>query len=310
MWNVQDSGIDPDALRKFIDEQIYTLPGTDAHRDVFSILLTGSRACGAHKPNSDVDLDVLCPQSVYDSVHRASLEAGLVNSRSSFFRQQADWRRYFGADWIPHFKINTLESVQRQFQEHDDVALWIWTNARIITDPNGQFQRVRDGFQGYPRNVLVRKLKYRWLLCWHWAINVYPLHHSSDDELLPAALSFYNATSELLKVFFLVEGRPFPYAEKLSGLAGLTKLGQELGPVVQRYLDIAAGNAEPDLSPWQRLDRAISLFHDDNDKNPDCQHVDAACFKAMVACGMDADWLENDYENMDELLLGKLGPPP
>ena len=41
--DLSGTGIDPAALERFIEEQIYALPGTDRHREQFSILLTGSR---------------------------------------------------------------------------------------------------------------------------------------------------------------------------------------------------------------------------------------------------------------------------
>jgi len=44
----------------------------------------------------------------------------------------------------------------------------------IIIDPMRQFRLVRDRFQVYPTDVLVRKLKYRWMLAWYWAIRCLP----------------------------------------------------------------------------------------------------------------------------------------
>ncbi|MHB9130869.1 MAG: hypothetical protein ACYDBB_07225 [Armatimonadota bacterium] len=70
---LDNTGIDATALQRYIEEQIYTLPGTDRQREEFTILLTGSRSMVLHSPQSDVDLDVLCPLEVYASVHRAVL---------------------------------------------------------------------------------------------------------------------------------------------------------------------------------------------------------------------------------------------
>ena len=81
---MENSGIDKDALDRYIEEQIYTLPGTDRHREQFSIVLTGSRAIGRHESYSDVDLDVLCPGPIYQSVHQACFEAGIINSPTAF----------------------------------------------------------------------------------------------------------------------------------------------------------------------------------------------------------------------------------
>ena len=98
MFNLDDSGIDRDALERYIEEQIYTLPGTGRHREEFSIVLTGSRAMGLHAEDSDVDLDILCPREVFDSVQRASLKKGLIKTPDSFFGglKEDVWPKYCG----------------------------------------------------------------------------------------------------------------------------------------------------------------------------------------------------------------------
>ncbi|NIN06998.1 MAG: hypothetical protein GTO43_11735, partial [Armatimonadetes bacterium] len=148
--------------------------------------------------------------------------------------------------------------------------------------------------------------KYRWLLAWYWAIMVYPHHHSSDEELLPAAAAMLNAVNELIKFFFLVEGKPFPYAEKLMPLSAGTKLGREFGPVLRQTVDLVVGKAEPQLSPWERLDRAFDVLCADMPEDP----LEKAGYEAMIAAGVEPQWVEADFDNIDDLLLGRLGPPP
>ena len=228
-----ETGISSDALTRYIDEQIYNLPGIDNHRDVFTILLTGSRAIGQHSPQSDVDLDVLCPPEVYALVQRKALAAGIIDSRRGFFCPLVgeDFHRYFGPEMsCPHFSITPLDVVERQFHTYEDVPLWIWTNACVITDPSGQFNCIRERFTGYPRDVLIQKIKHRWLLADYAGIDIFPLHHASDDELLPAMLALSTMVTELLRFFFLVEGKPYPYTERLIRLASTTVLGREFLP--------------------------------------------------------------------------------
>ena len=40
------------------------------------------------------------------------------------------------------------------------------------------------------------------------------------------------------------------------------------------------------------------------------ERLENACARAMIAAGVDAQWVEADYANIDELLLGDLGPAP
>lgn len=311
MWDIENTGIDRDALEKLIEEQIYTLPGTDRHREELSILLTGSRAFGTHVPSSDIDIDILCPRDVYVRVHQASMEAGIIQSPTSFLHIVSDevWRRYGSDTGHAHFSLMPLDDVERQFDEYDDVALWVWTNARIITDPDGRFQRIRDGFHGYPKDVLIQKLKYRWMLAWYWAIDVYPHNHNSDDELLPAAIALLNSVNELLKFFFLAEGKPFPYTEKLMPFSGTTKLGREFGTMLRHVVDIVIGKSDAVLSPWERLDLAFrKLACSGAPEGPD--PLEEAGYAVMLAAGVDPKWVEADFNNINELLSGSLGPPP
>ena len=306
--NLEGTGIDPAALRRYIDEQIYSLPGTDRPQDVFTVLLTGSRATGALTPRSDVDIDVLCPRSVYDAVHAASRAAGIIEAPRSFFcaLKGDDWDRYHGREMgRPHFSLTPLEQVAKQIAEYQDVALWIWTNARTLTDPGGQFRRIVRQFGGYPLPILTRKIKYRWMLAGYWEVECYPHHHTRAEELLPAAAGILNAVNELLRFFHLVDGRPFPYTEKLLSSARGTKLGARFCPLLERAVALALGTAG-DGALWDRLDRANDILC----CSDEAQVLEDACVVAMTDAGVDPEWVKADFGNIEELLRGELGPPP
>jgi hypothetical protein len=312
MWEPESAGIDSVALWRFIREQVYSLPGVDSALDAFTVLVTGSRAADIYTEMSDVDLDVLCPEPVYRSVQRASFEAGRVNSEDSFWfvLREDDWHRYFGhLMGRPHFSLTSLDKVEEHFRDYDDVGIWIWTNARVLADPGDQFGRIRGAWTGYPRDMLVRKLKYRWLLAGFWDVEVYPHHHSRDDELLAAGTAILNSVNELLRFFLLVEGRPFPYTEKLMRVAAGTKLGREFAPMLQRAVDLAIGRAETKLRVWQRLERAFEMLAC-YDASEECRRLEDACAQAMIEAGVSRAWVEADYDNIGELLTGSLGPVP
>jgi len=302
-----ECGVAPAALRRCIEEQVYTLPGAKRPRGLFTVVLTGSRAVGLHTPESDIDLDVLCPQPAYESVLAASFAADLIKSAQSFFRHIPDAGRYFG-ERNAHLGLTSLARVEQQFRDYEDVPIWVWSNARIIVDPGDQFGHLREGFQGYPKSVLIRKIKYRWLLSDYWAIDVYPHHHRREDQLLPAAAAMSNAVLELLRFFFLVEGKPFPYAEHLARLSQQTALGRRFFPLLCRIGDLIVGRSGP-AHPWQRLDEAFRLL-ENADLSPEAQELWEACAEAMIAMGLDPQWVEAGYDNIDQLLSGDLGPPP
>jgi hypothetical protein len=306
-------GVKGGALRRFIEDQIYSLPGVENPRGVFTILLTGSRATDTYRADSDVDIDVLCPRVIYRTVQRAAFKIGLVTAPNSFFRSlgwEKDWHRYFGREKsVPHFAIHPIETVERQVRRYEDVPLWVWTNAKVIKDPGGQFQRVIERFTGYPKPILVRKIKYHWLLSAYWEIECYPHHHFAREELLPAATAMLNAVNEIYRVFFLVEGRPFPYAEKLPAFAPKTKLGRELCPILQRVVDLVVGKVERTRNPWSRLEKAFEYIAISS-SSTDCRRLEEACAKAMVAAGVPPIWVKADFSNIGELFSGKLGPLP
>lgn len=259
-----------------------------------------------------MDVDVLCPQQVYEAVQRAAFEAGIVKAERSFWfvLRDEDWHRYFGRLMgRPHFALISLDRVAQHFRDYDDVGIWIWTNGQVLADPGDQFQRIRNAWTGYPCDVLVRKIKYRWLLAGFWEVEVYPHHHSRDDELLAAGTAILNSVNELLRLFLLVEGRPFPYTEKLTHVAGTTKLGREFAPMLHRVVDLALGQVDAERPAWERLAHAFEMLCC-YDASAECRRLDDACAQAMIESGVPRAWVEADYDNIGELLSGALGPVP
>ena len=313
MTDWKSTGIDKDAFMRYVEEQVYTLPGVDDPRACFTVLLTGSRACGVHADDSDVDIDVLCPEAVYQAVHRESLAAGIVESPDSFgivTAPESGWEAYFGASkGRPHFSLISLADVQRHFATYIDPWLWVWLNARVIVDPGRQFQGIRSTFSGYPHDVLVRKVKYHWLLAGYWSICVTPLRDTSNDSALAASTAILNTVTELLKLCYLLDGKPLPYAGKLMALADSTTLGRQFKPMFRRAVDLVLGKAADTDSFADRVARAFAMFND-SESCQECKQFETAFFAKMSEIGVPADWLKADFKNIDDLLLGRLGPVP
>ena len=311
-FTLEHSGIASDNVQRYMDEQIYTLPGVESAAGVFTVLLTGSRATGTHAPTSDVDINVVCPQTVYEKALSAALEAGIITNPKSFFvkRPETDWERYFGTDkGRPHFSVTSLKEVRKHFDDFRDVWLWVWTTAKILRDPNGQFKSIVDAFDGYPQDVLIRKIKYHWLLAGYWSIDVYPLSSHEEDTLLPAAMGLLNTVNELLKICFLVEGRPFPYSEKLMRLSQTTHVGHDVRHILQRAVDLVLGREGGQKALWERLEEGFRILNCYDESEENRQLYDSLT-AALRSAGVPPDWVEADYDNIDELLLGELGPVP
>ena len=309
--SLEGTGLSPDAMRQYIRQFIYALPGTDQHEENFAILLTGSRATGYHGAASDVDVAVLCPQGVYDSVLSACFERGLIKTPgTSFFNSGPEAVEMFGGGiGYPHFSLAPLERIAASIEDHDDVTMWIYSRARILTDPGQRFTTIATKAKSYPPEVLARKLRYHYLLEMYWSIDVSPHHHSRRDELLAAASALLNSMNEQLRLFYLVEGKPYPYTEALTRHAGETGLGRRFLPFIVEMTELILGAREAERNAWSRLDEAFRVMHS-GDKSEQSNEYFGAIDEAMVAAGVERGWVDNAYQNIDELLLGGLGPVP
>jgi hypothetical protein len=297
-------------IRRYVDEQIFTLPGLE-NKEELIVLLTGSRATGTNTDESDVDIDVLCPSKVYYSIQKEMLSAQKTNSVYNAFYKlpEHNWERYFGSKANrPHFSLLKFDDIRQRIEEYDDVHHWIWNNAKVIQDSHGRFRDLLSEYKSYPMGVLVNKIKYRWLLSLYWFIDGYPWHHKSDLELLPAGTAIFNGINELYRFFFLVEGKPYPYQEKLASFVRQTSLGAKYIDYLTNIVEMVIG-ADGNMEPWKRLDKAVEMLCC-SDRSIVLEKMEKECSEAMIKIGVDPSWVAADYDNIDELLMGKLGVAP
>ena len=91
--------------------------------------------------------------------------------------------------------------------------------------------------------------------------------------------------------------------------ADTTALGRKWGVFLQGLVELALGRAEPEQDPWTRLERARELLICE-DVTEEARQLAQDCAQAMLAAGVEQSWVEADYDNIDELLNGELGPAP
>ena len=308
-----DIGLKWDDLEKFIREQIFTLPGISNHEEKLSVLLTGSRAMNAYSKNSDVDLDVVCSREVFEDIQKEMQCRGLTSSKEqAFYYLPAEgWEKYFGQEvGRPHFSITPLEIIENQINKYEDIPIWIWTNAVIINDPRSQFKNIISNFKGYPQEILRNKIKYRYLLSLYWLIDGYPHHHQKrNEEMFMASLAILNGVHELYRLFYLMDGKPYPYSEKLPLYINATKLGKRFKPFLDGIINMVLGYGHENADIWERFDKAIeAMLYDDI--SLEARELSEECDKIMIELGIEEPWVRSGYDNIDELLQGKLGPIP
>lgn len=305
-------GVSWESLGRYIEDNIFTLPGIESHRDKLTVVLTGSRAIGTYTDSSDADIDVICSKEDYDFIQAEMYKRKLTpNIKQGFYNlPKENWDKYFGEGvGRPHFTITPIDVIKRQIEEYQDTPLWIWSNALVMNDPNNQFRNIIDKFQGYPQDVLIKKIKYRYLLSSYWFIDGYPHNHSRNEDLFSASLSLLKGIHELYRLFYILEGKPYPYTEKLALYVTETKLGQRFKPFLDRIVNMVIGVDEKGLSSWERLDKAIELILYGN-ISPEANQLSDACDASMIDVGVEEDWVKAGYDNIDELLYGELGPTP
>ena len=95
----------------------------------------------------------------------------------------------------------------------------------------------------------------------------------------------------------------------LVRFADATALGQTFGPLLQHVTALLTGHISPDVPAWTRLQEAQARLMS-TDLYPETAALHAACATALIAAGVDPAWMAADYDNIDELLWGELGPAP
>lgn len=74
-------------------------------------------------------------------------------------------------------------------------------------------------------------------------------------------------------------------------------------------VDLTLGTQEREIEIWERLDKAIELILYGNISKESADFFDA-CDDAILKAGIDKEWVKAGYDNVDELLYGRLGPIP
>lgn len=308
--SLKSSGLTEIAVDKFVAEQVFTLPGISDRKNEISVFLTGSRAIGLHCDHSDVDIDLVCDQLLYDEIHKACFDAKRIASRVSFYLRfdTATAADYFGPRvGGVHLSLVSLENIQRKLSDYEDVPMWIWQNAIVVSDPKMRVDNLVESCRKIPEDVLVRKIKYHWLKAGYWLVDVYPYQHKVGSDMIAASAALVNAMHEFMRLFLLVESRPYPYVKRLTKSAAVTTLGRKFCPLFNQLTSSILAGERDEREVWERLDavfRSLSCC----DLSKDAMKLWQLSGHAMVAAGVDRDWVEADYDNIDELLMGQLGP--
>jgi hypothetical protein len=288
-----------------VNQEVLSLQEFQDQENRIGVYLTGSRAVGGYTDTSDIDLDILCARSVFDELQRRFLAAGKTQTSKAAFYTLADsnYRQYFGNISPPHFSITPVESVIKRLQDYDEVQMWIWQNAKPVLICPDIEEQLNKSMNGFPPEVLLRKLKRYYLEHLYSVIDAYPAHQHNNETKHLAAFSIYNALYSLFRFVYLADSRPFPYTEKLLYHLQTTNIGSACA---SDFLEIF--NLLEDISgkdAWTRLDKARGMLLFDA-AYESARKIDALMTAALREYGCEENWLMAGYDNIDELLLHEI----
>jgi predicted nucleotidyltransferase len=118
-------------LRQFARDvclpHLTTLDRFASHRDRLSFMLVGSVATGLCDESSDVDIAVVCDQSVYDA----------ISSGTDWDRGRPTEEHLDGVQ-LQYYGI-AFEEIERKLAELDDACLHVYSTAVPLMDADGQY---------------------------------------------------------------------------------------------------------------------------------------------------------------------------
>lgn len=290
-----------ESIKEFVINEIFVMPEISEYVKYLNVYLTGSRAIGGYSDKSDIDLDIICTQNIFDKIQENLFCSGKTHSiKASYYSlNNIDYRAYFGDIESPHFSISPQEKILVKLKNFDEVHMWIWSNAKIIID-NGISSILEKSLFYFPQDILIAKLKKYYMNFLYNIIDTYPSHDNSNDMKHIASYSIYNALINLYRFSFLAEKRPFPYTEKLITQVKTTNIYKECAGIFHEIYSLLENISGEDA--WDRLEKCRGMLCYD-DVYESSSKISELMDNALLELGCEAEWVSAGYDNIDDYLL-------
>ena len=295
-----------ETIKEFVINEIFVMLELSGYKDKLNVYLTGSRAAGGYTDKSDIDLDILCPQDIYDKIQENFLKSGKTPSiKASFYHlNDIDYRAYFGDIGNPHFSITPQEKILAKLKNFDEVHMWIWSSAKLLID-NGISSVFNDSLFVFPKDILIEKLKKYYMDFMYYIIDAYPNSDTSNDMKHIAVYSIYSALLSIYRFSFLAEKRPFPYTEKLVTHVKTTQLYAAFANVFQEIYELLENINGEDA--WEKIEKCRGMLCY-GDVYECSEELEEFMDGIMLESGCDKEWIDAGYDNINDYLLSPFSP--
>jgi hypothetical protein len=290
MRNTADSGNDLADLRRYAEEIALAHPWLKGVGERVGLVLAGSRSVGWHLPKSDWDFLALCDEATFTDIARLAGKGPGVKGIDLPMDKESVEKNF---DIEVDVSVYETGRVARAMGRYNDVVLWIWTNAKNIFDPTGCVETLKGSFQGYPRDILERKLRQHFLKDFHLSVHAVTYNHDSKN-VFSVVHALASKVAEYCRLCCLLDGIPFPYEKWLLRACRETTTGKRVAPLLDSVVDTLT-RLEGDLEKnWELVSQAVRTLD-----------TDAAVLleDALVAWGIEREWIDGAFGDRHDVLF-------
>jgi len=284
---------DLDRAREYAQQIALCHPALKEVREKVGLVLAGSRAVGYHVPSSDYDFLALCDRDTYTDIARlAGVDHEATRIDLAVDKEQIKQR--FGVE--VDIAVYEGRRVERALGEYRDVVLWIWTNAKILSDPLNRIQTLQESVTGYPRDVLERKLRAHYLMDFHLSVHGITYRYESQN-VFSVVHALASKIAEFCRLCCLLDGKPFPYEKWLLRACQETTTGAKLSPFLVRALGNVTRLGDDLVASSELVRQAVYTLDTEA-----CDILE----EALVSWGIEKGWVENAYGCLGDVLFEQL----
>ena len=260
---------------KYAGELLYQDEAIKPYVNEVSLVLKGSASRGNCDRYSDIDLVFFTNRNAYDLIVNGYYKQGKTQRKDGFF--------IILPQEIGHYHIEKIELLEEHMREAEVPLIWEYSNAIALHDPNGAFTAAVELGRQQLDKQLPDKIKRLYLDAWltlDWMRQ--PLLRG---DRVSASLHGAKVLSDICRICYLIDRKPYPHDKWLIHYLGTTLLGKRLHPKIDDYCTLLGAEVMP-----KHLDlMAYPLFSNGLDM------IDAAAKSIRRRFG-DQPWLTEWYK--------------